>query len=125
METILYFDFKSIHTKGSSQHMTVDFNPPLLLGESKQHEIALINAYVWYSWFNITSKNNQFKFYDGTKWSTLEIPPGADNIADINKYIKKPLPNRDGTDIQPNYNTLHSDITLTDDYQIYFTLDLF
>lgn len=123
METILFFDSKSPEVTGSSQHLITAFNPPLLINESKQYEVALINANVWYSWFNITPKNNQFKFYDGSTWTTITIPPGAYNVTDINKYIKKRLPDEDGIMIEPNFNTLHSELSLTHGYQVDFDID--
>lgn len=123
METILFFDSKSPFVNGTSQHMSTEFRPPLELDLNKQYEVALVNANIWYSWFNITAENNKFKFYDGSKWTIVSIPHGAYNITDINKYIKKHLSTEDAINIEPNFNTLHSDLTLADGYQVDFTIE--
>ena len=83
-----------------------------------RYEIALINGAMWSSWFNITNKNNSFKYYDGSKWITTIIIPGAYSITQINDFL-------DIKDIQikPNNSTLGTTIELSNRHQVDFTID--
>ena len=122
-ETTLFFDSKSPLIRGNSQNITATFEPPLLLDQHMQYEIALINANIWYSWFNIRRDNNTFRYYDGSEWIDLRIPIGAYNIDDINKYIKRQLSDEESITIEPNFNTLRSELILKDGYQVDFDID--
>ena len=122
METILFFDSHSSQITGTSQNFQASFNPPLLLDEKKTYEIALINSTIWYSWFNINTTNNQIRIFDGKAWKTLVIPRGAYNLTDINRYIQRKIENEDGITIEPNFNTLHSEIYLKHGYKVDFDI---
>lgn len=127
-ETIFFLDSKNKDVKGSSQNFTVYMKPPLILDASDTYEIALMNASIWYSWYNINSSNQIFRYYNGTEWKTITIPPGAYNITDINTYIQKIIArsdgerNKDSIAFIPNYNTIHSEVVLKNGYKIDFTV---
>ena len=128
MQTTLFF--VSAKGFGSSEHFRTEFSPPLELNKPHNYQLSLINASMWYSWFNITSSNNKFKYYNNTTWKEITVEPGAYNIVDINQIIKHHMKeNGDKTDdstpinITPNYNTLKSTIELKDGFQIDFTIE--
>lgn len=122
-QTALFLDSRS--ASGSSSNFTVYFNPPIELDITKTYEVALISANVWYSWHNITSKNNKFRYSpigDGSQWFDLAVPPGAYNIVDINAEIKRLVKAKghepDNISVTPNYNTLKSRISLAGNYKV-------
>jgi len=55
------------------------FNPPLQLKKGKQYEMVLLNLETYYSFLNIDSTNNSFKYSpdNGENWFTIEIPEGS------------------------------------------------
>ena len=58
-QTTLFLDSSSAY--GVSSNFTVYFNPPIELGVPRAYKFALISANIWYSWHNITAKNNKFR----------------------------------------------------------------
>ena len=72
-QTTLFLDSSS--ASGVSSNFTVYFNPPIELGVNKTYELALISANIWYSWHNITAKNNKLRYSpDGSVWVNLAVP---------------------------------------------------
>lgn len=126
--TILFLDSKSEVAKGTSEDFYFNITPPLTLENEQKYEIALLNASVWYSWFNITTTNQNFRYYNGRKWKLIQVPVGAYNIEDINQHIQKTIRRVEGEDagenikIIPNYNTLHSEIELKGNYKVDFNI---
>ena len=120
-QTTLFLDSSSAF--GVSSNFTDYFNPPIELGVTKTYELALISANIWYSWHNITTKNNKFRYSpDGYVWVHLAVPPGAYDIVDINAEIKRLVKAKghdpDNVCITPNYNTLKSRIALAGNYKV-------
>ena len=122
METTFFLDSKTDHVQGSSQNLTAYFNSQIQLDRSKAYQIALVNANIWYSWYNTDDTNNMFKYND----IVIKVPSGAYNIGDINRYIKKTIErngdNPDNINILPNYNTVHSELELKGGYTVDFTI---
>ena len=124
-ETVLYLDSNS--GRGSSSDFTVELRPPILIDKDVDYKVALVTSDVWYSWYNITSKNNLFRYYNGTEWKRVRVPPGAYNITDLNLEIKRILKangdDKGGITIQVNYNTLKSRILIKDGYKVGFAAE--
>lgn len=122
-------------TNPTGQDFTVEI-PGSIPGEG--HEIALHSAYVWYSYYNISSDYaNQTLLYSidaGVTWETaITIPPGSYSLPDIQSFIESQLFDRGhytGTALQPvyhlqlnpNYNTLRTEVVLGTDYQLDLTV---
>jgi hypothetical protein len=74
---------RSANTYALSLPNTVDLN---------NFAVAVGNAYVYYSWYNINSyplNNNQFTLIiPGMANQTITIPDGAYNIQDLNNYLQ-------------------------------------
>lgn len=74
---------RSANTYALSLPNTVDLN---------NFAVAVGNAYVYYSWYNINSyplNNNQFTLIvPGMSNQTITIPDGAYNISDLNNYLQ-------------------------------------
>src|SRR5690349_12713462 len=71
-----------------SDDFSVAFAPAMRLAGNWQ--LALVNATMWYSWYNISPDyNNQtIKYYNGSVWKTVIIPAGLYGINDINAYLQ-------------------------------------
>ena len=112
--TTLFFDSRKGF--GKSENFVTYFNPPFELDRGREYEMCLISADIWYSWQNITEKNNKFIVIKGDG-NPVEnhIPPGAYNIPDINKAIKQ-----EDIILSPNYNTLKSRLELKNGVKVDF-----
>lgn len=108
------------------------FNPPIQLDKNKMYEIALVNLETYYSFPNITTTNNHFRYSaDGGKtWKDIFIPEGCYDITDINDTIQQKMRlngHYDSTNdkyyitISANTNTLKSVLLIENGYQIDFS----
>jgi len=123
-QTTLFFD--SNQSVGTSQNFSVNFSPALQLDQRRRYAVGLVSADLWYSWYNVNTTNNIFKYNNGTTWKNITLEPGAYNIPDIDNEIKRLLTlngdNYADINIHPNYNTLKCRIVLAGSYQIDFTV---
>ena len=60
-ETVVALDSKAVTAKSLSSEVTVELNPPLI-DKNVDYKLALISSHVWYSWYNITTENNLFRY---------------------------------------------------------------
>src|ERR1043165_5208513 len=67
------------------------YNPLIELDTNKKYEMALVNLKSYYSFPNIDSTNNEFRYSpdDGGTWVEINIPEGCYEIADINEYLQR------------------------------------
>ena len=122
-ETMLFLD--SHQGLGKSENFSVNYDTPIQLDPNKRYIIGLFSSDIWYSWYNIDGTNNLFKYNNKALWKELKLQPGAYNIIDIDREIKR-LIQADGDipeniSISPNYNTLKCRITLKGSYKIDLT----
>ena len=98
----------------------------LHLDPEKKFSIALLNYSLWYSWYNITTLNNNFRYVVSGVVKDIVIPSGNYGVGDLNTYIQSQLTlNGDsptGVDFTGNYNTLKVDMTLEPTYDVDFTI---
>ena len=87
----------------SPEVFTYRFPTPIILQEYDT-EIALVNLETWYSFANITSSNNKFRYSvdDGTTWKTLEIDSGSYEIESLNDEILRLMKILDDWDSSAN-----------------------
>lgn len=96
---------------------TTPIYPPLNLDEGRW-VVGLLCLDTYYSFANITSRNNCFKYSTdgGTTWQTIKIPVGCYEITQINDEVKRILgTNGDNVDISPNIVTLGSIVTINNE----------
>jgi len=109
------------------------FNPPLQLKKGKEYEMALLNLETYYSFPNIDSSNNNFKYSPdgGENWFTITIPEGSYEIRDIDAAIKQQMKANNHYDdendkyfisVSANSSTLKTVLILTNGYQVDFSL---
>ena len=107
------------------------FNPLIQLDERKKYEMALVSLETYYSFPNIDSANNNFRYSpdNGTNWIKINIPEGCYEITDINEYIKRTMKDNGHYDaandryyitIEPNNNTLKSVMSIGSNYKVDF-----
>jgi hypothetical protein len=115
-----------------STRIKTKFNPLIQLDKTKSYEIALVNLETYYSFPNIDSTNNNFRYSpdNGTTWFNIDIPEGSYEINDINDYVQKIMKNNGHYNaasdqyyitIEPNNNTLKAVISIVSPYKVDFT----
>jgi hypothetical protein len=109
------------------------FNPLIQLNKTKKWEIALVNLETYYSFPNIDSTNNNFRYSpdNGTTWGNIDLPTGSHEIDDINNYIQRIMKENghynsaDNTyyvSVEPNNNTLKCVVNIeSSTYKVDFT----
>lgn len=99
------------------------------------YEVALIKAFLWYSWHNVSAAygNNIIRYSKdgGTTWETnIIIPDGIYSVTDINDVMQAEMKTRGDWDavgelyyasLLPNFNTLKVIATVSNSYAIDFT----
>ena len=89
MSRLIKLDSSIIDNTGNCvpENFTVNF--PNGIRINGPYEIGLINANLWYSWFNISDSysNNDIRIHNGTKWINIKIPNGIYDIEQLNDFI--------------------------------------
>src|SRR5687768_8508109 len=59
-----------------SDDFTINFTPAIRIAGN--WELALVNATMWYSWYNISAdySNQPFRYFNNAVWKTITIAPG-------------------------------------------------
>lgn len=110
----------------NSTHDFIFRTDKLNLDPDKQYRCALLSYSMWYSWYNITNSNNQFKFTSPTGTQTITIPNGNYGVSDLSSYIRAQIPVADssnGIKFTGNYNTLRVDLELQNGFSVDFTIN--
>lgn len=122
-----------ITLSSNSTRIITEFPQPINLDRTKDYEMALVNLETYYSFPNIDSTNNNFRYSpdNGTTWIEIDIPEGSYEIDDINSYIQRIMKdnghynstaNSYYVTIEPNYNTLKSILIIDNaSYRVDFT----
>ena len=65
-----------------STRIRTRFNPLIQLDKTKMYEMALVNLETYYSFLNIDSTNNNFRYSpdNGETWFDIDIPEGCYEI---------------------------------------------
>ena len=109
----------------NSKKIKTTFYPLLDLDKTRKYEMALVNLETYYSFSNIDSSNNVFRYSpDGSQWVDIRIPEGSYDLIDIAETIKIVMKrnghNDDAIKITANTNTLKSVMEI----QVNFIVDL-
>ena len=127
MSFLLHLDSQStgLRYNAKPEDFTVD-NLNLQLDVSREYEVALLSASIWYSWYNVCDSqfNNakwRYSINGGLTWIQHTIPDGLYSVDAINSYFEKII-SADGNNpsnlvLSANYSTLRCVIALTG-YQI-------
>ena len=108
------------------------FSPLLELDKTKKYEMALVNLETYYSFPNIDSANNNFKYShdNGITWFNINIPEGCYEFTSINKYIQRIMKDNGHYDsagdsysitLEPNRNTLKAVMNIRPNFKVDFT----
>lgn len=115
-----------------STHIKTKFRPVIQLDENRKYEMALVNLETYYSFPNIDSSNNNFRYSpdNGATWTNINIPEGSYEIVDINEYIQRIMRENGhyntaadeyNITLEPNNNTLKSVLDISTNYKVDFT----
>jgi len=109
----------------NSKKIKTTFYPLLDLDKTRKYEMALVHLETYYSFSNIDSSNNVFRYSpDGSQWVDIRIPEGSYDLIDIAETIKIVMKrnghNDDAIKITANTNTLKSVMEI----QVNFIVDL-
>ena len=118
---------------GNTSNFTVNLDRVIEFFPDIDYEIALRRFESYNSIYNVTSVNNQFKYFNGTVNRTITIPPGAYEINAINTEIQRQMVlfgdytsgatgNTFSINISGNVSTLKTVITLANGYTVDFTI---
>ena len=117
---------------GNSSRICTSLGPPIQLDVDKTYEMALVSLETYYSFPNIDSSNNNFRYSpnNGDDWYDINIPEGSYELDDIGDYIQRIMKEnnhyKSATDeynitLEPNDNTLRTVLNIAPDYKIDFT----
>ncbi len=119
------FTFVVSNCSGKCSKIDTRFNPSLQLDKNKQYEMALVNLETYWSFPNITEKNNRFKFSDGKNNHDIFIPKGAYELNQINDYIQTKMVElrypKDSITIIANEQTLKCILNINRGFVVVFT----
>ena len=118
--------------QGNSSRICTSLGPPIQLDVDKTYEMALVSLETYYSFPNIDSSNNNFRYSpnNGDDWYDINIPEGSYELEDINEYIQRIMRDNGhynskfdkyGITLEPNNSTLRSVLEIKAKYQIDFT----
>ena len=95
MDIPLFLDSNDGIRNSKSHDFTISFNPEILLDRNKSYYLALYNAEMTYSWFNVSEKynNNKLKYSkdNGANWVEIVLRDGNYSYSDLNRYINQTL----------------------------------
>lgn len=125
-------DINLIILLGNSSRLFKEYDKPVQLDERRKKTLALLGFESYYSFPNIDSSNNNFRYspYNGRKRFNITISEGSYELPDINKYIKnkmKDYAHYESTNepyyiaLQLNNNTLRTAMTTGTNYKVDFT----
>lgn len=136
MSILLNLDSTLSSGNTQTDNFRVVFNQPLNLEGEGGYEIALLQAKLWYSWYNISAENgNNLMRYStdaGLTWKNVTFPDGQYEISQINDYLHRIMKNNGdyfvngsgqddwNIDILANFSTLkvQVDIVSGSNYQL-------
>ena len=119
----------SIAVSDNKTDFTTRFNPPIELDRNRSYEMALVNLETYYSFPNIDSTINHFKYSpdSGTTWYDFRLPVGCYILKEINDTIQQKMKinqhDEKGVIVSANSITLKSILKLADGYQVDFSHD--
>ena len=100
------------------------FSPPLILDSDGNYEIALLELDTYYTFPNITEKNNMFKYRKVIgAWITLKIPTGSYEIHSIRDWIFKTVGDKKKIILQSDGSTLKCTLTIEEGYVVSFDVE--
>jgi len=115
-----------------STHIRTKFRPLIQLDRDRKYEMALVNLETYYSFPNIDSSNNNFRYSpnNGVTWVDINIPEGSFELVDLSQCIMRVMKENGHYDtaadeyyisLEPNNNTLKSVLNIATNYKVDFT----
>ena len=116
---------------GTTSDFRINLSQTITLNPILDYEIALIRFEAYNSIYNITEKNNNLRYNNGTSWKTITLAPGAYEIDGLNSEIQRQMKSNNDVKINnghvtyyfklyPNMSTLKSVIELSNNFKVDF-----
>ena len=123
----------SLIVSDTKTRIRTEYNPSISLDHKKKYEMALVNLETYYSFPNVTSSNNKFKYSpnNGVNWYTITILTGSYELSAINTFIKRTMQANGHWDktnneylvkILADYATLKSVLYISKNYKVDFNI---
>jgi len=84
-------DSFSLILSSNETRFSINYSPPIELKKGRKYELALINLETYYTFPNIDSSNNIFRYSadKGSTWKEFQIPEGSYELNQINTEIAR------------------------------------
>src|SRR5690349_7498778 len=88
MSYLLQISSDDMESGQTTDNFSVGFSPAIRVNGN--WEIALQQATLWYSWYNISAQygNQTFRYYNGSVWKNITITPGLYGLNDLNTFLQ-------------------------------------
>lgn len=116
---------QTFEIKMTTNNETFTIDPPIVLHEGDTvnpqsgYSLGLISLSVYNTIYNVTEKNNNFRYFNGEHWFDINLPPGTYELTQINEEIQKFT--GELITIEPNVSTQKSEMILAKGYMVDFT----
>jgi len=115
----------------NSTKIKTTFYPTIELDKTRKYEMPLVNLEMYYSFPNIDSSNNVFRYSPGSsqqrQWVDIRIPEGSYDLIDIEETrkisMKRSSHNGESIKITANTNTLKSVIEISNNFIVDFRVE--
>ena len=105
---------------------TIQFEEDIVLKDESDFKIGVIWCDFTNAIHNVTTVNNNFRYYNGTTWKDVVIPAGAYELDQLNIKIKEIITNNgdnsDNITIGVDVSTFKSTVTLANNYEVDFSI---
>ena len=106
----------------ASTEIKTYFSPKIELDKNKKFGMAMLRLETYYSFPNIDSKNNTFRYSsdNGRNWKNIYLAEGCYEIGDINDDLQRSMQNNTNITIEANNKTLKTVMKITGNFQVDF-----
>src|SRR6266581_745673 len=103
-------NFFITHTSKSSEFQ-INFDVPIELNDNRNYNCALRWFSCYNTIFNITNKNNLFKYYNSKEWKILKLDSGSYEIDQINKEVMRLIKENNDIEVKDSKDYYPIEIT--------------
>jgi hypothetical protein len=102
-------DSFSLILSSNETRFTIEYSPSIELKKGRKYELALINLETYYTFPNIDSSNNIFRYSmdRGKQWKQFKIPEGSYELNQINTEIARLMKNINDFDTVNNKSLIN------------------
>src|SRR6266581_7425735 len=95
----------------TTSEFQINFDVPIELNDNRTYKCALRYFSCYNTIFNITNKNNLFKYYNSKEWKILKFDSGSYEINEIDKEVKRLMKENNDIEIKDSKDYYPIEIT--------------